>query len=429
MTNTRSAASSLGFFSACWQIWWREFLEDAASLRLLLLIVIFSVGFAASVYLSLNDYHYDYAKFTKYTSRGPILSFLYERPDVVTVMAQGASGRIAAPNRPGVIMTEPEAEPLAGDRNPLRVLAGSGDYLHVSSALLALCALLLSYSTVNKEREDGTLRLLLANAVPRLAVFWGKFLRGVTSILIPLSISFALCAILIRNSAELDVRRASLVCMMFGASFIYAVVFYAVGMVISIFVRNSRLAIVVAILAWAWFVLIVPATTPIIADAVKPIPTRSELQTAQNEARNRYLGPEQLNKIFKENKPSFAEARTNAVVAVNQITNDYLRRAQAHNEVAEKLARTSPSGCYTLALTYLAGTSLMDQSRYLNRVRDGIRDIVVGTTTSPVNAPYASSLGVVDRIHESSTDLALLILYLIVAVILGNVGLAYYDPR
>jgi ABC-type transport system involved in multi-copper enzyme maturation permease subunit len=291
-----------------------------------------------------------------------------------------------------------------------------------------LCALLLSYAGISKEREQGTLRLILAHPVPRSAVFWGKFFRGATLILLSLLVAFLFCMIILNFIADLGLERVIILGVIAGASFLYGMVFYAAGLVISIFVRSSRLGVVVAILSWICFVFVIPATVPMMADAVEPIPTRADLAIQQNEVRNRHLGPEQMRKVFEERSLRFGDARSRAVTEINQVTDDYLRKAQSQEEVAATLARSSPTGCYALALTYLTGTSLDDQHRYLNNVRAGIRGIVLAQTDRPLPGAYSSpSAG--ERIQAASTDIALLMLYLIALALIGHIGLLYYDPR
>jgi ABC-type Na+ efflux pump permease subunit len=58
------------------------------------------------------------------------------------------------------------------------------DWNFIVGILLTLLAILVSYNSVCGERQDGTLRLVLAQPVSRLSLFFGKFLGLFLAILI-----------------------------------------------------------------------------------------------------------------------------------------------------------------------------------------------------------------------------------------------------
>ncbi len=59
------------------------------------------------------------------------------------------------------------------------------DWAFIIGYVLSLIALLFTFDAVTGERESGTLRLMLANSVPRHTVLIGKFLGALMSISIP----------------------------------------------------------------------------------------------------------------------------------------------------------------------------------------------------------------------------------------------------
>ena len=59
------------------------------------------------------------------------------------------------------------------------------DWAFIIGYVLSLIALLFTFDSVSGEREQGTLRLMLANSIPRHTVLIGKFLGALISITIP----------------------------------------------------------------------------------------------------------------------------------------------------------------------------------------------------------------------------------------------------
>ncbi len=76
-----------------------------------------------------------------------------------------------------------------GPANPYMIIFHSIDLALVFGVVLSLLALLFAYDAVSGEREDGTLRLMLSNAVPRDVVLIGKYLGAMACLLLPLAVS------------------------------------------------------------------------------------------------------------------------------------------------------------------------------------------------------------------------------------------------
>jgi ABC-type transport system involved in multi-copper enzyme maturation permease subunit len=417
-----------GFLTTCRKIWQREFRDDLVSFRLLALAFILGVAFFSSIYISAKNFATNQEKYAQYLTKEPKLGFLYRPPDPLNIFAYGASQTTAAPSRRGAIWGEPESEPLPADHNPINLFVSKEDYLQVSQILLALCALLLSYSTISRERESGTLRLMLSRPIPRSAIYFGKLLRGVTLLFLPLLIAFLSCLpVVYLYTGSMDQEQLVIITLILMISFIYSIVFYAAGLVISAFIRSSKLCIVVAVMVWIGSTLILPTTAPVLAGVIAPAPTRAELATMQNDARNRFLGAQEMRKIFFEQTVNFADARKKAINEMNRVTDEYIAKVESQAGVTANIERLSPTGCYALAMTSLTGTSLADQSHYLSAVRAGIRNYVLDNAGQP--SAMTVRLTAAERFQNASLDILLLVLYIAVLATTGYIRFLYYDPR
>ena len=73
---------------------------------------------------------------------------------------------------------------------PLSQLLGHLDFLFVVSTVFSLLALLFTFDVVAGEREVGTIRITLSNAVPRDLFLWGKLIGGYLVFVVPFLVSF-----------------------------------------------------------------------------------------------------------------------------------------------------------------------------------------------------------------------------------------------
>jgi len=78
------------------------------------------------------------------------------------------------------------------DDDPLPVMFPLLDLVFVVTILLSLAALIFSYDAVSGEKEDGTLKLMLANDVPRARILMGKIAGGTLTLFIPFLVSMFL---------------------------------------------------------------------------------------------------------------------------------------------------------------------------------------------------------------------------------------------
>ena len=78
-----------------------------------------------------------------------------------------------------------------GSDNPFLSIFLAVDVIFVFKIVLSALAILFAYNTISGEREDGTLKLVLSNPVPRDALVLGKYLGGMLSLFPIVVMSFA----------------------------------------------------------------------------------------------------------------------------------------------------------------------------------------------------------------------------------------------
>ena len=141
------------------------------------------------------------------------------------------------------------------------------DWGFVIGYVLSLIALLFTFDSISGERERGTLRLMLANAIPRHTVLMGKFLGALISISIPFTLAVLMNLLVISTSSAVDLGgeawgRLGIICFI---AFLYTCLFLALGLLVSARVQRSAVSLVILLLTWITLVVFMPNTLASIA--------------------------------------------------------------------------------------------------------------------------------------------------------------------
>lgn len=156
---------------------------------------------------------------------------------------------------------------------------------------LPIFVLAMAGVSITREREAGTLPLLLCQGVSWSDVVWGKWcgtLLLLAAVVMPGAVlaaawlAFAVDATLAR---DVVLRAAGLV----GVHAMFLAACAAIGVAASAWHHTSRAALVTLIAAWFGLWVILPRVLPVVATAVEPVPVRARFD-ADVEARVMELG-------------------------------------------------------------------------------------------------------------------------------------------
>ena len=162
------------------------------------------------------------------------------------------------------------------DDDPLPVMFPLIDLVFIVAILLSLAALIFSYDAVSGEKEDGTLKLMLANGLPRHRILLGKVIGGTATLLIPFFVSLILGLIVVivhPRVAWTGADWGALGLVLLGSA-AYVVFFHILGVLISSRHASSSASIVTSLSVWVLLVLVVPNLSPFLASRLSPAPSR-----------------------------------------------------------------------------------------------------------------------------------------------------------
>ncbi len=252
------------------------------------------------------------------------------------------------------------------------------DLLYIVNIVGSLLAVLFAFNAISGDHEDGTLRLVMSNAVPRHMVLLSKWAGGYLALMVPFlgSVLAALLLISALTSFRLTGAEWGAFGAMLGVAALYLSVFYTLALAISVYTRRSSTSLVVSFLVWVLLVLAVPNVAPIIARAAVKIPSPGAIAGERDAIRTSAwaeMRGRDWRSMSREERTALRDA-IDAQIEQNtaRLIDDYTRRLESQVAAGVVLARISPSSSYVYATASLAGAGLADFSglrQYIDRYR------------------------------------------------------------
>jgi len=153
------------------------------------------------------------------------------------------------------------------------------DMLFIIKVLLAVIALMFSFDAVCGEKEAGTLKLMLANNVPRAKIILGKLLGGVATLMVPFLVGLAVGMGLLLLNPRVGWKGSdwAAVGLIIIAAVVYLSLFTGLGILISSRHRSSASSIMTSLFVWVLLILVIPNLSPYAASLIRPTQSRIKL--------------------------------------------------------------------------------------------------------------------------------------------------------
>jgi len=256
------------------------------------------------------------------------------------------------------------------------------DLNFIFQIVLSLFAILFAYDAVNGEKERGTLRLTLANAVPRSIYIAGKIAGSFIALAVPLLIPILLGALLliimrIPMTPE-DWMRFALVV---AAGYLYFGVFLSMSLFVSSVAERTSTSFLLLLVVWIFSVMIIPRTAVLLAGRAVDVPAVDELVSQKSrysasrwqEHRTKlaeFRAPEhtpmeEVMNQFQKFMSDLGAERDEKMDAFSHRLNEQRENAQLVQEkLAFGLARISPSAVFSLLSTSISSTGVHLKDEY-----------------------------------------------------------------
>ena len=270
------------------------------------------------------------------------------------------------------------------------------DWAFIIGYVLSLLALLFTFDSVSGERERGTLRLMLANSIPRHTVLIGKFLGALISIGIPTALAILINLLMIStsNAVHLTSETWERLGIIIVVALIYISLFLALGLLVSTRTQRSSVSLVTLLLTWVIFVVFVPVTLASIATGFSSPMSSDELQKRQNQLHSE-LHEAYSDRMGGDETPERTLARSEYIMKQVQ-QQERLRREHLDQQIiqvqrARAITRISPAAILQHSLEAFAGTGFARHLQFLENVQRyarEYREFVENTDRADIESPH-----------------------------------------
>lgn len=410
-----------------WQITRKEFLSNILTLRFLIGFILCQLLIVASVFVLIVDYEArldayseSVGKHEKEKREIKVYSQLEigvdRPPEPLSIIAMGFDKQLG--NSLKVSFKEiPMSASGSEGGNPLLSVFSAIDIVLIIQLIIGLLTFLFAYDTISGEREKGTLALMLSNSVPRHKVLLGKYLGGMLSIVISLSVGllWGLLVIVQSESVSLTAEIWGRIGLIFTVSLIYISTLFTLAMLVSSKFKASTTSLIFLLFLWVAFVTLIPNAGAYLSrhvHKIEPIAVVTSQVDALNgeywnkiredSQRNRNLRPRELWRFQegviwsgglhypyvikyapKENMLWYLTG-TKFCVPLHfeyaekkwQIYRKWENSLAAQSKIAQNISRLSPSWVYYHASSILAGTDSQNYMRFMKQARRYRQEII-----------------------------------------------------
>ena len=350
------------------------------------------------------------------------VSKLFLKPTSLSVFANGLEETL--PTYLGMTRNGVRRSSTGLVEAPLSYALGNLDLLFVVGTVFSLLALLFTFDAVAGEREAGTLRITLANALPRDLFLWSKLIGGYIVFAAPFLVSFLFGLLLLVWQGfplgEPDIFPRAFCFLL--VSLLYISVFFAIGTVISTYLDNSKTALIVAFTVWVFAVLIAPRAGFVTAKLIAPTQTVQSVYMEKTAVRNN-LNAEKDEKITKKimeatggrfeirpdgednlqelREPIEREYRLKFEDQANKIDRAYQREKARQESVGETLSRISPISSLTFLAMNITQTGKLKRDAYFQTGESYYAQLNTDYFSRVSDDPLAQILQLATRMNPS----------------------------
>ena len=268
------------------------------------------------------------------------------------------------------------------------------DWTFIIGYILSLIALLFTFDAISGEREHGTLRLILANSIPRHTVLIGKFLGALISTTIPfmLAVLVNLLMLSTANAIHLNTQAWGRLGIILFIALLYTCLFLALGLLVSARVQRSAVSLVILLLAWVTFVVFMPSTLAALASGFSASMSHHEYSDRYGQSYHK-LRRTWRYAWYQSNDEEMLRIRgewhTKIAVSGERLAGEYLTFKITQVQRARAITTFSPAALLQHLFEAFAGTGLdryqqfaENAQRYAREYREFIVDMERGDPES-----------------------------------------------
>ncbi len=464
-------------------IFHKEILENLTSRRFFFVLVLCLIIIPLGTYVSTRDFQYRFNSYQESLrqyedSRKELQDFIdkgepegLRPPSPLSFLSMGLE--IIMPNvaqtprkgRPGLADKRLDKMNLNSNQpldNLYEFYHGPLDLVFIVSVIMTFFCILFTYGAIAGEKEQGTLKYILCNSVPRYCIILAKLCANLLALIIPFLIAMILSFLLFQgNRFTLFGPNGTLPYILLGVLFSLLLVgaFFNLGLLISTLAKQAASSIIILLFCWILLYGIIPRLSVILSQIVYPIKSQQLINLEKNQIRldNEKAVEIEINRIIVAGNNSSINQQAIRdeywAKLENQIQNidrDIEKKQNTQLTIATNLARLSPVSCFIRPMSEIANTGWLryqqfqeEATRFLKILNEqfyskfevfeekggGGYSNFTGNVNAPAPRFTTSRISFNGIMRNIFPDLVLLVIYNLILFSAAFVGFLKYDAR
>jgi len=359
-----------------WTIARKEILSNLLSYKFFIVLLLIVLLVATSLFIMHRDFRQRMADYQVIRPKlGDPIALV--APNPLAIFAKGLDDAMTRSFEVGVIGIEVRAGQSSG--NIIYSFFPAPDFLYVVRVVLSLVALLFGFDQISREREQGTLKLVLGSSVSRAKVLAGKWIGNFLSLAVPFLLVALLASALLMLDPNVHFSAGQLgrLALILALSLLYLGFFLSLGVLISALTMRAATSVVILLFLWSLFVFVIPNLGTLLARQFVSVPSVRAL----SEKREQLWTREVLLGISKGG--NWADHMRTISDENDRMEQDYRLKFERLVRLSRNINRISPAASFLDASSEIAGTGIGEESRLKEEVvryKDSIIDRVIADT-------------------------------------------------
>jgi ABC-type transport system involved in multi-copper enzyme maturation permease subunit len=407
----------------------KEILANLLSFKFYVVVLLAVILVGTSLFIMARDYRDRLADYGLIRPK-PGEPIAVNPPNPLAIFAKGLDEAMARSFEVGPTGITVRAGQKSG--NTIFAFFPTPDFLYVVRVVLSLVALLFGFDQISREKEGGTLRLMLANPASRGSILLGKWVGNFVSLTVPFLLVSALgIAVLSLDPAvRFTTDQALRLGLILILTLLYIAFFLSLGILVSSLTRRASSSLVILLFVWALLVFVLPNLGTLVARQMVDVPSVRAL----SEKRQQVWTREVLLRIRGEGDWA---SHVKAISAENDaLEADYRVKFDRLVALSKNINRVSPVASFIYAATEIAGTGIGEEGALKQEVIRYKNALIDRTLASPDGGAAATpafryAYRPLDRVLASGAlfDAAWLVVCGILFFALSYLAFVRYDVR
>ena len=262
----------------------KEMLNQVLSIRFSILIALSFFVLIPSTWMMATHHGYLSREWGPHLTGGfsgrPGWYNLDRRIPVLRILAGGLDQEVTL-RAEGSSHAGPQFDNRSFVHNPLQYFFSQLDFVFFVRIIGSLMAFVFTYDAVSGERQQGTLRLMMTNAISRPLFLLSKFLGSYLSFVVAFVPALVGVIIVLYLHPDVDLHSSDWwsVCSLFLLALLYICGFFMLGLFVSCITKQPKTTLTALMTIWVFLVLVIPSFSPFLAIKFRPVSSLYDVRT------------------------------------------------------------------------------------------------------------------------------------------------------